>query len=150
MADLFVIKFKWSESHLVFPRIIAGILVLLAIVLVIQRATRCKREGTPFVSFKGYRFFAKDYDKVKFWGFLVLMPCYIFALETIGFLKAGLVFIFLLNVLFAESVDFRAIASGKLSAAVNVRSLLNSACITVVATVGIWYLFGVVFNITLP
>lgn len=150
MADLFTIKFKWSESHLVMPRIIGGVLIFLAIVLLIQRALRCRREGKPFISFKGYRFFEPGYDKLKFWGFLILMPLYIISLKAIGFLPASLIFIFLFNVLFAESIDLRAAFKGNWSAAVNVKSLLTSVIITVIASVGIWYLFGVVFNITLP
>lgn len=150
MADLFTIRFKWSESHLVMPRIVGGILVILAVVLLIQRAIRCKREGTPFISFKGKRFFEQGYDKLKFWGFLVLMPCYILSLNAIGFLPASLIFIFLFNVLFAESIDFRAMVHGQWSAVIHTKSLLTSAIISVVASVGIGYLFGVIFNITLP
>ena len=150
MADLFTIKFKWSDSHLVMPRIIGGVLILLMVVMIIQRILRCKREGKPFLSFKGYRFFEPGYDKFKFWGFLVLTPLYILSLEQIGFLPASLIFIFLYNVLFAESIDFSGLVQGKGAAAIHGKSLLSSAIISVVASVGIWYLFGVVFNITLP
>ena len=150
MTDLFIIRFRWSESHLVMPRIVGGILVILAAILLIQRAIRCKREGTPFVSLAGKRFFEAGYDKLKFWGFLALMPLYIHSLKAAGFLRASLVFIFLFNVLFAESIDFKALFQGKWGSAVNGKSLLASAVISAAASAGIWYLFGVVFNITLP
>jgi uncharacterized protein with PQ loop repeat len=58
------------------------------------------------------------------------------SLELIGFLPASLIFVFLFNILFAG--------------AKNKKSILVSAIISIVASVGIWYIFGYLFNITLP
>ncbi len=129
------IRMRYSTSHLFFPQIIIGILVLLAICLVVQRILRCRREKTPFLP-GGFRFFAPGYDKLKFYGSFVLFVLYILAMEWIGFLAASIVFIFLFNALFCATL--------------RPKSLGVSALISVVSSVAVWYVFGVLFRITLP
>ncbi|MDF2595551.1 MAG: conserved rane protein of unknown function [Clostridia bacterium] len=135
MADLFKIKIVYSSSHLIFPKIVIGILIVLGLIMFIQALAENKKQGKSF-NFKGKKFFVENYDKLKFWGALILFVLYIVSLELIGFLPASLIFVFLFNILFAG--------------AKNKKSILVSAIISIVASVGIWYIFGYLFNITLP
>lgn len=141
---------KFSNMHLFFPTVIACILGILFIVLMIQRAVRCKKEGKPFISFKGYHFFEPGYDKLKLWGSLVLFIAYIACLEPLGFLVASIIFITLFNILFAESVNVKAFFHKGEGAVINAKSLLISVIIGVVSSTLIWVLFYKIFNITLP
>ncbi len=150
MSDLFTLKYKYSTSHLVVPQIIGGILILLAVILMIQRAIRCKKESKPFVDFKSFRLFEKGYSKVKFWGSLVILAAYFFLLNKLHFLGASLIFIFLLNILYDDSVNIQALLGKAQGPVIRWKSLMTSAVITTVFTFGIWYLFGTIFNITLP
>lgn len=150
MADLFKLNYKYSTSHLVVPWIIGGIVALLAVILLIQRALRCKKEGKPFINLKGWRLFEPGYDKLKFWGSLALIAGYFYCLDKLHFLWSSLIFIFLLNVLYDGSINIRALFGKAEGPVIRVRPLLTSLVITVVFSVGIWYLFGTVFNITLP
>ena len=150
MGDLFKVSYKYSNSHLVMPKIVIGVLILLGIILLIQRAKQCKKEGKPFFAFKGYHFFVENYDKVKFWGSIILMAAYIYTMERIHFLPASLIFIFLFNILYDESINFKALFGKTGEPVIRVKSLLISLGISVVFSVAVWYLFGIVFNITLP
>lgn len=135
MADLFKIKIVYSTSHLIMPKIVVCILIILALIMLLQEIIKGKKEGRSF-SFKGKKIFIENYDKVRLWGTLILFIFYILALEMIGFLTSSLIFIFLFNVLFAGSK--------------NKKSILTSAIISIVSSVSIWYIFGFLFNITLP
>lgn len=150
MSDLFTLNYKYSDSHLVVPRIVGGILILLAVILLIQRAMKCKKEGKPFVDLKGWRFLEVGYDKVKFWGSLVILVAYFFCLDKLHFLPSSLIFIFLLNVLYDESINLKALFGKGEGPVIRWKPLATSAIITVVFSVGVWYLFGTLFNITLP
>lgn len=142
--------FKFKTMHLVFPTIIGCILLILGIALIIQRYRLCKKEGKPFINLKDYHFFEPGYDKLKLFGSLVLFIGYIACLVPMGFLWASILFVFLFNVLFAESINFKVLFGKAEGAVVNVKSLLISAAVAVIASTFIWWLFGIVFNITLP
>ncbi len=129
------IRMRYSTSHLFFPKIIICILAVLAICLVIQRLVKCRREKTPFFP-GGFRFFAPGYDKLKFYGSFVLFVLYILAMEWMGFLAASIVFIFLFNALYCATL--------------RPKSLSASVLISVLSSVAVWYVFGVLFRITLP
>ncbi len=88
------IDYKLSTSHWIFPPIIMGILAFFAIIMLIQRALKCKRQGTPFFNFKNYHFFEKDWDKVRLPGTFILLVLYIPSMELLGFLPASIIFIF--------------------------------------------------------
>ena len=136
MADLFKIKIVHSQSHLLFPKIVVGILIILAIVILIQEYLKAKNAGKKLFNFKEKKFFVENYDKIKFFGSIILFILYIVALDIIGFLFASIIFITLFNILF-DPVR-------------NKKSTINSVIISVVASVVLWYTFGYVFNITLP
>lgn len=130
-----IIRMRYSTSHMFFPKIIIGILAVLAVCLLVQRIMKCRRENTPFWP-AGFRFFTPGYDKLKFYGTFVLFVLYILAMEWVGFLAASIVFIFLFNVLFCGTLK--------------PKSLGASALISVVSSLAVWYVFGVLFRITLP
>jgi hypothetical protein len=131
-----------------------GILALLLAVMIIQRAVQCRRKGEPFLDMKTMRFFEPGWDKVKLFGSVVLFPLYIRAMEMIGFLAASIIFVFLYSVLYYGVEKLReipaAIASGKPWASAAVRATLGSLAISVIFSTAVWYLFGRVFQITLP
>ena len=114
---------KFSNMHLFFPAVIGCILGVLFIVLMIQRARKCKREGVPFINLKGYRFFEPGYDKLKFWGSLILFTAYIACLEPMGFLWAGILSVTLFNILFAESINLKALFGKAEGPVVNLKAL---------------------------
>ena len=131
---------KIRNMHLFFPYLIGCICAILFVVILIQRAIKCKKDGTPFINFKNYHFFKPNYDKVKLWGSLILFILYIAILPVLHFAWTSVIFIFLFNVLF----DMK---PGK---PFEFKSVLISAVIALAGSWGVWYLFFKVFNITLP
>ena len=126
--------------HLFFPMMVGVICLLLLAVIALQRFLKCRKDGTPFINLKNYRFFKPGYDKVKLWGSLILFIGYLIALPWLHFVWASVIFIFLFNVLFdkQKGEPFKG------------KSLIISALISVVCSLGVWYLFFQIFNITLP
>ena len=131
---------KIRNMHLFFPYLIGIICVVLLVIILIQRALKCRKEGTPFINFKGYHFFKPGYDKVKLWVSLILFVLYIITLPILHFAWTSVIFIFLFNVLFEMK-------PGK---PFEFKSVLISAVIALASSWGVWYLFYQVFNITLP
>lgn len=148
------VNYKPSTSHWLFPPIIMWILGILFVIMLIQRAIKCKKTGTPFINIKGYRFFIQDWDKVKLPGTLLLLVLYFPAMNLIGFLPASIVFVFLFNVLFVGLSQLKSIPvafkTKQFWSNPDFRSLIISLIISVVASTVIWFLFGYVFRITLP
>lgn len=136
MGDLFKIKIVHSQSHLVFPKIVIGILIILLIVLMVQAVLKAKKQKKSIFSFKNKKFFEENYDKLKFWGSIILFVLYLLSLELLGFLIASIIFITLYNVLYAGTLK--------------IKSLIGSVMISSIASFTLWFLFGYVFNITLP
>ena len=146
---------KMKRMHLFFPTVIAIICAILFVVVLIQRAIRCKKEGKPFINFKDYHFFIPGYDKVKFWGALILFALYLFFLPKIHFVAAGIIFITLFNILFTNCINLEKIFGQKNHPAyempmVNAKDLVISVLVAVIFSVGLWLLFYKGFNITLP
>ena len=127
--------YKYSTSHLFFPKIIITILMVLGLWIVIPKIIKRIKNKQPLFP-KDLKFFVENYDKVKLFGSIILLVLYILALEWIGFVPASLIFIFLFNVLFTGTIEWK--------------SLLVSGIITVVFVILTWLVFGVLFNITLP
>ena len=148
------ITYRLSTSHQIFPPIIIGVLVFLAVIMLIQRALRCKKMGTPFFNFKNYHFFEKNWDKIRLPGTLLLLVLYFPAMDLLGFLPASIIFIFLLNVLFVGIGQLASIPvafkTKRFWSNHDFRSLLISLIISVVSSTLIWFLFGKMFKITLP
>lgn len=131
------INYVPSTSHLIFPPIILGILIFLLAVMFIQRIIKCKKNNEKIFDCKNYTFFQKNWDKLKLIGTLVLFVLYIKSMLIFGFLLSSIVFISLFNILFVGIQN-------------NKKSLINSVAISSGFSVGIWFLFGYVFQITLP
>lgn len=136
MGDLFKLKIVHSQSHWFFPKIIIGILIVLGLILIIQGIVKAKKENRPFIQFKGKRFFVEDYDKVKLFGTVILFVLYIIFLNIVGFIIAGIIFITLFNILYATER--------------NVKQVVVSVIISTIASVVLWFIFGYIFNVTLP
>jgi len=151
---MFRVSYKPSASHWIFPPIIMGVLALLLAVMIIQRAVRCSHSGEPFFNLKTARFFDPGWDKVRFFGSVALFILYIKAMELAGFLAASIVFVFLYSVLYYGVEKLRqipaAVASGKPWSNAAFRATVVSLVISVVFSTAVWYLFGRVFQITLP
>jgi hypothetical protein len=105
------------------------------VVIVAKNVLIRVRNNQPVIK-KGWRFFVRDADFFMLFGSLVLFILYVLALDRVGFLAASLVFIFLFNLLFCRTRK--------------IKSILVSLLISVISCVSVWYLFSVVFNISLP
>lgn len=132
------INLVYSTQHWIFPIITIVILAVLGIAIIAAEGAARVKAGNGFFGKPG-RFFAENYDKVKFWGCLVLMVAYFFLLNVIGFTVCSIVFVFLFNTLFAGPERMK-----------NVRYHLVSLLISVVSVLLVSILFGTVFDITLP
>ena len=146
---------KMKNMHFFFPTATAIICGILIVVVLIQRALKCKKENKPFFNFKNYHFFTPGYDRVKLWGSLILFALYIFLLPKIHFIAAGIIFVTLFNILYTNCINLEKLFGQKNSAGYampmfNVKDLLISVAIAVIFSVGLWLLFFKVFNITLP
>jgi len=164
MAEWFEIKIPYRTVHLFFPRIVIWILVILAAVMLIQYAVKCKKQKKPFFNKSAMKFYGAGTHHFMLWGSLALLVGYIAALEPLGFVNASLIFIFLFNVLFARSVYLYRPAEGGAQPEAPVgkwitrvgrlvidwKSLFIGAVISVIASYAIWFLFFKIFNITLP
>ena len=135
MAEFFKIKIVYSTSHLLFPKIIIAILVILFVIMMIQRFFDTRKNNKPFIN-KDFRFFNKDCDKFKLAGSAILLVAYCFALNLIGFIAGSIIFISLFHILFAEKRTLKRI--------------LISIGISTVETLLVWYIFANLLYVTLP
>ncbi|MBB6450044.1 hypothetical protein HNR44_002022 [Geomicrobium halophilum] len=133
MSEVFTIDFSYSTSHLIFPRIIIGLLILLGAILLITNFLKRLRDQSKVFKFK---LFTDNYDKAKFYGSIVLLITYAVSLEQIGFFLSSVIFVTLLTLLYIGNLKRKSILI----------SLVNSMSITFV----FWYVFGQLFDITLP
>lgn len=133
MAEFYA--YQYSSSHMFFPKIIITLLIVLGFIILIPKVTAALRERKAGQG-KKFRFFVEGYDKLKFFGTIVLMILYVLALDLVGFLPASILFVLLFNVLFCGTLERK--------------SLLVSAVIAVVFPVAVWLIFGKLFNVTLP
>ncbi len=135
MADLFRIKVVYSTSHLLFPKIIITILIILAVIMLLQRIVDTKKNKKPFFN-KEFKFFDKDCDKVKLAGSAILLVAYCVAMNYIGFIAGSIIFISLFHILYAEKRTLKRI--------------LTSIGISSVETLLVWYVFSQLLYVTLP
>ena len=143
-----------SKSHWLVPPIIMGILIILLVIMVIERYFETKKSGKPFINLSGYRFFKENWDKLRLIGGFLLFVIYIKAMDFIGFLPASIICIFLFNVLFTGIKDLKGAVIGMKEKTFyknsEFKSVINSVIISTVFAVGVWFIFGQVFQITLP
>ncbi|CDQ41285.1 MULTISPECIES: tripartite tricarboxylate transporter TctB family protein [Virgibacillus] len=134
MKGLLTVELKFSEYHTIFPNIMLTILIFLAVLMLFLNVIRRIKERR--LREFHFQFFVDNYDKLKFFGTLVLLIAYAFVLESIGFLLATILFMFLISLLFIGDIKKKSIFV----------SLTNSLSTSLI----IWYLFGQLFDITLP
>ena len=130
------IKIVYSTSHTVFPKIILGILIFFAVVLFIQALMKAKKLKCPVFDFKGKKFFVENYDKMKFYGTIILLALYVICMNLLGFIPASIIFISLFNILYAGKKD--------------IKTIVICIGIAAIETLLVWFIFGYVFDITLP
>jgi len=128
----------YSTQHWIFPTIILVILAVLGLAIIAVEGVGRVKAGKGFFVKPG-RFFTENYDKIKFWGCIVLMIAYFFLLDKIGFTVCSIIFVFLFNTLFAGPSRMK-----------NVKYHVTSLIISVVSVLLVSILFGTVFDITLP
>lgn len=129
-----MINVVYSTEHLIVPRIITGIIIILALAIIILEGRARQKSGQGFFV-KPEKFFKTDADFAKLFGSLVLFIAYIFLIDLLGFTLTSIVFVFLFNVLYAGFEK---------------KSIIISAIIAIVASLLISIAFGVIFQITLP
>jgi putative tricarboxylic transport membrane protein len=134
LKDFLTLDFKFSESHTVFPKIILSLLIILLVLIVISNVIKRVKAGK--LKEFNFKFFVDNYDKLKFYGTIALLLGYGLLLEPIGFLPSSILFIFLIMLLYIGNLKRKAI----------ILSLTNS----IITSVVIWFLFGKMFDITLP
>lgn len=133
------IDIVYSTQHWIMPKILITIIIILgAIIFFLEGRARVKKGGSFIPKFSG-KFFAENYDKVKFWGTIALIAAYFFCLDKIGFTVCSIIFLILFNTLFAGKDRLK-----------DKKYHINSVIISVVACVLISIVFGTAFAITLP
>ncbi|SDW10716.1 Tripartite tricarboxylate transporter TctB family protein [Marinococcus luteus] len=130
----FTMDISFNEYHLIFPRIIIGALIILAVALLLQKGIQLlkRKEKRP----KPFRFFSENYDAKKFYATLVLLVLYPPALSLFGFLPASILFMFLITILYAGQF--------------NKKTIIVSISNSLASSIAVWYVFGQLFDITLP
>lgn len=136
MSDFFNVKIVYSESHQILPKIIFVILIILAVVILFQSIMVAKKENRPFMDLKNKKFFIYHFDKIKLIGTVVLLLLYITSMNLLGFIVSSIIFISLFNMLYTAKKE--------------PKSIIISIGISIVETLLIWFIFGYIFNITLP
>lgn len=134
MKEFLTIDIKYDEYHIIFPRIIIGILVVLVVLMLLKYLIKKWKEGN-LTKFK-FKFFEENYDKWKFFGTIGLLVVYVTVLEIVGFIASSIIFMFLLTILLRGNFQRNTL----------VISLINS----VTTSVLVWFFFGYLFDITLP
>jgi len=142
MKDFFRIDMNYSEYHTVFPRLIIYFLILLGILLIIKqvihkiKAKKLIQQDKSDVQQGKESSIEKKFNIVMFSGSIVLLVAYGFALEWFGFIYPTVLFIILSTLLYKAST--------------NKSSVFISVVNAISTTVLIYFIFGTLFDITLP
>ena len=131
----FNFKIQYSTSHLFFPKIVITILVVLGVIIAVKNVILRLRAKQPLFS-KEWRFFVPGADFLMLGGGFGLFILYVWLMGVIGFLASSLICVFLFNALYCRTLK--------------PKSLLVSLISTAITCFLVWYLFAVVFNISLP
>ncbi|SEI01204.1 Tripartite tricarboxylate transporter TctB family protein [Halobacillus karajensis] len=134
MEDLLTVELSFSEYHLIFPRIVITILLILGAIIVFRYFYKRMKLGSS--KKRDFSFFIATYDKTKLFGSAILLFLYPFMMERLGFLISTIGLMFFMTLLFI----------GKIKKTALFTSLTNALATTFV----IWYVFGQLFDITLP
>lgn len=127
------INYVHSTAHLLVPKIVGVILVVLLIAIVVCDYLKARKGGEKK---EKKPVFAKGFDKLKLFGSFGLFAVYIALLEPLGFLVSSILAMFGFNLIFEGTKEKK--------------SIITSGIASVIFPVLLWFVFGYVFNITLP
>lgn len=139
MADLFQVTVDFDRSHLIFPRLIGTILLLLGAAIAVSHRQAILDSGRMWAQTFGAM------DKPRFIGTLILTVIYFLLMVPVGdlwpntglgFLICSIPFVALISILYMQERD--------------ARSLLPALIVAVVGPTLVWWLFTYVFALTLP
>jgi len=139
MDGLTRISVDFSQSHLIFPTIIACILLVLGLAILIVHRRAISGAGAHF------RAVLDDMDKPRFFGTIGLTLVYFLAMEPVGaiwpntglgFLLCSIPYVLATGVLFLHDRS--------------ARSVLPVAVTALVGPASVWWLFSELFFLTLP
>ncbi|AUH33328.1 tripartite tricarboxylate transporter TctB family protein [Paracoccus tegillarcae] len=139
MADLLKVSIDFDTSHLIFPRLIGIILLLLGLVIVIRNRRALAGSGAMWSQT------FQQMDKIRFFGTLALTIIYFLLMVPIGdlwpntglgFLICSIPFVLLISILYMHERTPRA--------------MIPVLIVSVVAPTLVWWLFTYVFALTLP
>lgn len=142
-TSILEVSIDFSQSHLVFPRIIMGMLVaMLLVITVVYRQRLLQILANPA---QELQFFDKHADKFRLFFTIGLVTIYIYAMDFVGafFPNQGLGFLFC-------SIVFMFILSYNYAHQRTRKVLITIACNSIIAPLVAWYVLGQLFDITLP
>jgi putative tricarboxylic transport membrane protein len=142
-SDLFSITIDFEQSHLFFPAIVQWVLLLLLLAIFLIYGpgyVRDVRAGKKKLPFRGIPF-----DKLRFFGTLVLTVVYFLSMDVVGeifpnqglgFLIMSIPFLFVLSLLYVHGLTRRKLA------VIGLTSLIAPSIA--------WHTLANLFNISLP
>ena len=142
ISSLFKVSVDFDTSHLIFPRIIIALLVIIFVVIA---CTHWRQWLARLRAPEGISFLEANADLFRLISTLVLLPVYFVAMSYLsdqfpnmgyGFLFASVPFIFVLSLIYVHGLTRRVLMLISINA--------------IVAPLFVWYMLGQVFGITLP
>lgn len=127
------INYVHSTAHLLVPKMVGVILVVLLIRIIVCDYLKARKGGEKK---EKKPIFAESLDKRKLFGSFGLFAAYIAILEPLGFLVSSILAMFGFNLIFESTKEKK--------------SIIISGIASVIFPVLLWFVFGYVFNITLP
>ncbi len=142
-SSIFGVKIDFSQSHMIFPSIIMWFMAFLLVLILFLNGRKFFYEVKT--GKRKLKFFVENYDKIRLFGTLFVVPIYFYLMEFVGsfFPNLGLGF-FLVSIPFMLIISFMYVHHLTRPKAVVIG--LNSVIAPGVA----WYVLGYLFNITLP
>ena len=139
MSELTAVSVDFETSHLIFPRLIGALLLVLGAAIVVARRRELAGAGAH------WRAIWRDMDKPRFFGVIVLTLVYFVAMVPVGdfwpntgmgFLLCSTPYVLLTGLLFMHERGLR--------------QIVTMALIALLAPAFVWWLFSEVFFLTLP
>lgn len=139
MGNLTRIQIDFATSHLIFPTLVAAVLILLGLAILVTQRESVLGSGTM------WRNTFANMDKPRFFGTLALTVAYFSVMVPVGdiwpntgmgFLLCSIPFLMLCGLLFMHERSLR--------------NVLPLAVVAVVMPLLVWWLFSEVFFLTLP
>lgn len=143
LSSIFAVKIDFSQSHMVFPKIIIGILLLLIVIMLFLfgRKLICDIKSGK----RKPKFFVENYDKIRLFGTLGVVVAYFYLMDIVGsffpnmglgFLIVSIPFMFVMSLIYVHEVTRKKIII------ISINSLIAPSVA--------WYTLGYLFGISLP